>query len=209
MVEILSCETFGADVLLEAIRRTRLRGFGGARPYRDASLELVVADPDTLVPAQNYVLTPGVAKVEQLRRALLTMGVDIFALDGGLHLTTADDPAERIPMVPPIVEESVEPDGRTVLLINDGMHRVFTARSLGLPITVVVARDVPAEYPYYAYALPHGWQQVRQFAELPDGHQKKQYRRPTGYHALFRDFNAQFPGMQKARKQTNPSHLTA
>ncbi|HUZ26305.1 MAG TPA: hypothetical protein VMV07_21330 [Streptosporangiaceae bacterium] len=207
-MRILSVETITADQLLSTIRQTRLRGFGRAQPYLDASLEVVHAlDADTLAPAQNYVLTPGVAKVLDLRDALLPEGVDIFALNGGVYVTTSDDPGERIPVLPPIVEESREPDGRTVLLINDGMHRIFAARSLGLPISIVVARSVPAEYPYYAFALDGGWSRVTPLAELPDGYQKKEYRQPANYKSLFREFNDLFPGVQKERKQSNPSHL--
>jgi len=206
-MRILSIEDFTADWLLSTIRLTRLRGFGGAQPYLGATLELFPAmDTDALTPAQNYVLTPGVATILDLRDALLPEGRDIFALDGGMYVTTSDNPGERIPIIPPIVEESVEPDGRTVLLINDGMHRIFAARSLALPISVIVASDVRAEYPYYAYALD-GWPQVAPMAELPDNHQKKSYRMPANYKALFRDFNALFPGVQKERKQSNPGHL--
>ena len=207
-VQILSLEVFPPEYLLSRIRKTRLRGFEGAQPYIDASLELVHSlDTDALTPAQNYVLTPGVSKVLELRAALLAKGVDIFALDGGAYVVTSDDPDERIPVIPPIVEESRERDGGTVLLVNDGMHRVYAARSLGLPVTVVLARGVPAEYPYYAYALEGGWAKVTPLAELPDGHQKKEYRQPTNYKSLFRDFNAIFPGVQKERKQSNPSHI--
>jgi hypothetical protein len=208
VMQILSAELFPADQLLSKIRQTRLLGFGGVQPYIDASLELIDAiDTDALTPAQNYVLKPGVDKILELRTALLDHGVDIFALPGGAYVTTSDNPEERIPVIPPVVEESTEPDGRTVLLINDGMHRVYAARSLGLPISVVVAHGVPAEYPYYAFALDGGWAKVTLLEELPDGHQKKEYRRPTNYKALFRDFNAIFPGVQKVRKQSNPSHL--
>lgn len=207
-MRILSIEPFTAERLLAAVRQTRLRGFDGAQPYLKASLELVPAvSPDILAPAQNYVLTPGIARIMELRTALLSEGVDIFALDGGLYVTTSEDRHERIPVIPPMVEESVERDDRTVLLVNDGMHRIFAARLLGLPISVVVARGVPTQYPYYAYALDGGWPRVTQLAELPDGHQKKEYRQPTNYKALFRDFNALFPGVQKERKQSNPSHL--
>jgi hypothetical protein len=207
-VQILSIEHIPASQLLSTLRRTRLRGYEGAQPYKDASLEVAHAmDTDALVPAQNYVLTQTVDKILELRSALLGREIDIFALDGALYVVTSDDPNERIPVIPPIVEESLEPDGRTVLLINDGMHRVFGARTLNLPISVVLARAVPAEYPYYAYALDGGWAAVEPLAELPDGHQKKKYREPTSYRSLFRDFNALFPGIQKERKRSNPSHL--
>lgn len=208
-MRILRIEWFGADELLAALRRTRLRGYGGVEPYADAALELTDVDPEELAPAQNYVLQPGVDTVLELRDALLGHGVDLFALDGGLWVTTKEGAGERIPVLPPVVEESVEPDGRTVLLVNDGMHRLFAARELGLPVSVVVARGVPAAYPYYAFALPGGWADVVALAELPDGHQKKDYRQPAGYKALFREFNAVFPGVQQERRHTNPGHLVS
>src|SRR5689334_12125467 len=126
-MEILSLEKFGRDELLDAVRRVRLRGFVGAQPYAadGASLELVEAfDTDDLAPAQRYVLTGGVEKILELREALLPHGVDVFALVGGIRVVTSDEPDEAVPVIPPVVEESVEPDGRTVLIINDGIHRV-------------------------------------------------------------------------------------
>jgi hypothetical protein len=137
---------------------------------------------------------------------VLAHGVDIFALSGGLELRTPD---EVIPVIPPVVEESHEPEGRVVRIINDGIHRVFAARSVGAPITVIDIAGVPREYPYYALALTDGWAGVTSLAELPDGFQKKDYRVPGNYKALFRDFNALFPGVQKQRKRTNPDHLRA
>lgn len=192
------------DGVLATLRQTRLRGFDGARPYASASLSLESLRPDDLAPAQNYVLEPTVRTVLDLRSALLAWDVDVFALPGALRVVTDD---ETIPVLPPIVEESVEPDGRTVLLVNDGMHRVFAARRLSSPITCVVARGVPAQYPYYAYALPGGWPAVTPLASLPDGHQKKDYRRPSAYKDLFREFNALYPGVQAQRRRTNPAHL--
>lgn len=208
-MRILSYESFSADHLLAGIRQTRLRGYNGAQPYIKASLQLApAADTESLVPAQKYVLAPSVNKILELRAALLEHDIDIFGLDGGLYVVTSDHPDERIPVIPPVIEESHEPDDRTVLLINDGMHRVFAARSIGCPISVVIARGVPAEYPYYAYALDGGWSQVRELPELPDKFQKKNYRQPQNYKGLFRDFNEIFPGVQKQRKNSNPDHIT-
>jgi hypothetical protein len=207
-LKILSVHPFDRRELLAAIGRTRLRGFGGVRPYENARLELVPAvDSDALTPAQRYVLRPGVQRILAVRDALLDHGLDFFALDGGAYIHTADQPDEPVPVIPPVVEESVEPDGARVLIINDGLHRVFAARSLGLPISVVVARGVPAEYPYYAYALPGGWAEVTELDELPETYQKKNYRQPDNYKALFREFNEVFPGVQKQRRQSNPSHI--
>jgi hypothetical protein len=208
--QILSVERFDRDVLLSALRRTRLRGFGGAQPYAAAVLELAPATgPDDLAPAQRYVLTGGVSKILQLRAALLEHGLDMFALDGGAYIRTTDDPEEVVPVIPPVVEESREPDGRTALIINDGIHRVFAARAIGAPLSVVIARGVPAELPYYALALPGGWSDVAELDELPDRFEKKAYRIPTNYKALFREFNDVFPGLQKERKKSNPEHLTS
>lgn len=209
-MRVLEVERFGRDELLARLRDTRLRGHGGARVYESAQLRLEPAfDPERLAPAQRYVLRPGLEKVRELREALLPHGVDLFALDGGAFVRTAEDPDERIPVIPPVVEESHEPDGRTVLVINDGIHRVYAARAAGLPIAVVAALGVPREYPYYALALPGGWAHVRELDELPDGFQKKEYREPESYKALFREFNEVFPGVQKERKRSNPEHLRA
>ncbi len=209
-MKILSVERFDCDELLASLRETPLRGFDKAKVYANATLELASAtDTDALTPAQRYVLEPTMRKLLELRNALLGHGIDLFALDGGAYIHTSDDPDETIPIVPPIVEESVEPDGRTVLLVNDGLHRVSAARSLGLSISVVIARGVPSEYPYYAYALPRGWTELVQLEELPDEYQKKEYRLPESYKALFREFNTVFPGVQKQRKQSNPDHLRA
>jgi hypothetical protein len=209
-VKILSIDRFDRDELLGALRETPLRGFDEARLYEGATLELAPSiDTDALTPAQHYVLEPTVRKLVELREALLARDLDLFALDGGAYIRTSDDPDEAIPVVPPIVEESIEPEGRTVLLVNDGLHRVSAARSLGLPISVVIARGVPREYPYYAYALAGGWGEVEQIEELPDSYQKKEYRLPGNYKALFREFNAVLPGVQKQRKRSNPSHLQA
>ena len=207
-MEILSIEHVGRDELLSSLRRVRLRD--GAPLYEHARIDLAPAThTDALAPAQRYVLAGGVEKILELRDALLPSGVDVFALDGAVLVRTSDDPDETIPVIPPVVEESHEPDGRTVLIINDGIHRVYAARSLGLPITVATVHDVPAEHPYYAYALAGGWADVAELDDLPDGFQKKTYRRPDNYKSLFRDFNAVFPGVQKQRKSTNPSHLRA
>jgi hypothetical protein len=209
-LQILSLTRFDREELLSRLRQTPLRGFDSARPYANATIELAPAiDTGALTPAQRYVLAPTVQKLLVLRTALLAHGLDLFALDGGAFIRTSEHPDEEIPVLPPIVEESPEPDGRTVLLVNDGLHRVSAARSLGLPISVVLVRGVPVEYPYYAYALAGDWSEVEELAELPDEYQKKNYRLPENYKALFREFNTVFPGTQKQRKQSNPAHLRA
>jgi hypothetical protein len=207
--EVLEVEPFGRAQLLGALRETRLRGFDGARVYAEAVMDLVDSDSADLAPAQRYVLRNGVEKILELRRSLLDHGIDIFKLDGGVWVRTSDAPDRRVPMIPPIVERSQEPDGRSVWIINDGIHRVFAARSVGLSINTVKVTGVPPDHPYYALALPHGWSEVTELDELPDGFQKKTYRDPDNYKALFREFNDVFPGVQEERKKSNPGFLRA
>lgn len=198
-IKVESVETITREDLLAALRLTRLRGFGGARPYENAALTIETLDTEQLTPAQNYVMESSVAVADVLHDELIQLGYDMFALDGGLMIKTAEAPDEAIPVIPPIVEQSDEPGSRQVLLINDGMHRVFAARRAGLPISVVVARDVPAQYPYYAFALETGWSEVEVLDRMPEGRIRKKYRIPDDYRALYRDFNAIFPGVQKDR----------
>ncbi len=208
-MQILKYETFSAGDLLGRLKRTRLRGHGQPEVYAGATLELAEqVDPESLAPAQRYVLLPDLNSILSLYEQFERKGIDIFALRGGL-LFWRDEEEGPIPLIPPVVEESSEPGGRRVLLINDGIHRVYAAKKLGKRINVVIARGVPPEYPYYAYALEDGWARVSELAELPDNFQKKAYRDPQNYKALFRDFNAVLPGVQKQRKQSNPEHLKA
>lgn len=205
-MHVESVERFGAQELLARLREVRLRGFPDVAPYRDAELSLQAVDPGALAPPQRYVLRDGVQTMHDLRAALAPHGLDPLALDGGAFVTIDGD---RIPVIPPIVEESHEPGGRTVDVVADGLHRVYAARRLGLPITVVLARGLPREHPYYALALEDGWDGVTELDALPDGFQKKTYRNPDNYKSLFRQYNTVFPGVQQQRKRSNPEHLKA
>jgi hypothetical protein len=211
-MNILRYELLPEADLLARLKRTRLRGFGRAEVYRNATLEIVTVRTDELMPAQRYVLIDGVQTILDIADAFEARGVDVFGLRGALLFwPEGSDPAADapIPFLPPVIEESREPDGRTVLLINDGIHRVYAARKRGRSLNVVLVKGVPAEYPYYAFALPEGWAGVEELAELTEGYQKKAYRIPENYKALFRDFNEIFEGVQKQRPRTNPTHLKA
>ncbi len=198
-MKILKYEMFSEQALLAQLKKTRLKGHG--QPYIYANSNLVLqedVDPNTLVPAQRYVLESDCHTVEMLYQTFLQQSIDIFALKGGIHFWREEE--EPIPLIPPIVEESLEPDGRRVPLINDGMHRVYTARKLGLRINIIFVQNVP--YPYYAYPLNKGWNEVVALKELPNHFLKKEYRDKQNYKALFRNFNEVLPGVQKQRKKT-------
>jgi hypothetical protein len=211
-MQIIKYDLLTEADLLSRLKRTRLRGLDRAEVYKDATLEILEADPEALTPAQRYVLQEGVQAILDVADAFEPRGIDVFALRGGLLFWPEGSDPDRdapIPFLPPVIEESVERDGSTVLLINDGIHRVYAARKRGRKINVVLARNVPPQYPYYAYALPEGWACVEELDELREGYQKKEYRNPENYKALFRDFNEIFEGVQKQRPRSNPTHLKA
>jgi hypothetical protein len=195
------------EELLSALRGVRLRD-SEVQPYANARLRIARVDPEALSPAQNYVLEEGVARVHALRTALAGHGVDPFELHGGLWLGVAGLP-DRIPLLPPVVEQSTEADGRAHLLVSDGLHRVFAARQAAEKINVVLVEGVDEQWPYYAYPVEGGWSGVEVLAELPEVRQKKEYRWPSNYKALFRDYNALFPGVQVQRRSSNPKTLRA
>lgn len=209
-MKLLRWEKLSTDETLSRFKRTRLRGFDQPYVYEPAELTLERAiDTDRLMPAQRYVLESDLQSVFALEKMFLMQGINIYDLDGVLLFWIERDGEEEgpIPLAPPIVEESLEANGERIWLINDGMHRVTAARKRGMPINIILAKGVSIDYPYYALPLENGWADVVELSELPDGFQKKSYRNPDNYKALFRDFNDVFPGIQKQRKQSNPDNI--
>lgn len=198
--------------LLARLKKTRLKGFDGFEIYRTASLQLVEGiQTDLLTPPQRYVLNGGVDVILELSKLFGAKGIDIFSLTGALLFWTDgmslnEDP---IPFLPPIIEDSIERNGKKVLIVSDGMHRVCAARKLKKRINVVHASNISPNYPYYAYGFQGGWENIDWFDELPDDYQKKDYRNPDGYKQLFRLYNGVFPGVQAERKSSNPAHIKA
>jgi hypothetical protein len=173
-------------------------GHGQPNIYKNATLEIrEQVDPNQLIPAQRYVLKTDFQRIKALYYLFQQQGIDIFALSEGLFFWYQE--TGPIPLLPPIVEASVEKNGEIVLLINDGMHRIYTARQLGKRINIILVRNVPIEYPYYAYPLEKGWQDVVELEVLTEDFVKKYYRDKENYKALFRNFNELFPDIQKQR----------
>jgi hypothetical protein len=207
-MKILKYELIDQQTLLASLQQTRLMGHGQYSIYRNATLSLQEAvDPNILVPAQRYVLESDFRRIESLYKSFLRADIDIFSLTGGLWFWQEESDAGEaegpIPLTPPIVEESFESGGKKIWLISDGMHRVYTARKLGKRINIILVQNVPEIYPYYAYPLTQGWEEVMELTTLPDDFQKKTYREEN-YKALFRNYNEVLPGIQKQRKRTNP-----
>ena len=162
-MRLLRCETLSTEDTLARFKQTRLKGFGQPRIYESASLELRPSVPtEQLTPTQRYVLTGDLNNIFALETLLRPHGINVFALTGAVLFWIEREGAEEgpIPLTPPIIEESVEADGRMVWIINDGMHRIAAARKRGRDINVILARGVPAQYPYYAFPLDNKWEDV-------------------------------------------------
>ena len=191
-MRITRIERFGVEDLFSALRRVALYGRPQSLPYARADITLLEGfAPDALVPAQLYVKRGELTKIERLAAALSEHRVDMFALSGFVRFWTAAGPAEGVDILPPVVECSREPAGPCVKLINDGMHRVYSARAARRPITVVYVAGVPDETPYYAYPNPRGWDGVDEIEEISESFAKKNYRLEP-HRSLYRDFNTAF-----------------
>ena len=212
-VRVLSHEIIDEVMLLDRLQQTRLKGYGQERVYRNAKLELLEqVSPDELAPAQRYVLRSNLAAIVELRQTMLLWGIDIFALRGGAWVSLAKNlethpdeaPSELVSILPPIVEESHEADGRLVWLINDGIHRIYAARKADARSTLFWSVMSRRNIRTTLMPPPGDENDVRELDELPDNFQKKDYRFPQNYKALFRDFDSIFPGVQVQRKRSNP-----
>lgn len=189
-MKIERIERHSVEELVENMRQVGMLTNPEVKLYANSTIEVVTLHTDEIAPAQRYVLVQEILKVRNLRWALREWGVDLFKLDGyiTMWLQGSDEP---IDVLPPVVERSVEADGSIVKILNDGMHRVYLARMERSPIQVVYVREVPNEYPYYAYPLVNGWNDVEIVNELPEHYIKKWHRIPN-YKTLYRDFNTAF-----------------
>ena len=189
-MDIVRIERHSADELLANMRKVGMLTNPEVSVYGNSPIELTSYHTNEIAPAQRYVLNCEILKVRDLRWSLNEQGVDLFKLDGyvSIWLKDYDDP---IDVLPPVVEESVEADGSVVKILNDGMHRVYLARMERSPIQVVYVKDVPKQYPYYAFPLVNGWNDVEIVQDLPEGYIKK-WHRIKNYKSLYRDFNTGF-----------------
>jgi len=189
-MDIQRVEHHSVEELISNLRRVSMLKDPEARLYENADIQLLPIYTDNIAPAQRYVLTKEIIKVRDLRWALQEHGYDLFKLDGYLtiRLEGYDDP---IDVLPPVVEQSTEADGNVVMILNDGMHRVYLARMERTPIQCIYVQNIPEQYPYYAYPLVNGWNEVEIVQDLPEGYIKK-WHRIKNYKTLYRDFNTGF-----------------
>lgn len=188
-MNIVSINSYPVEDLIEKVLKVRLVGHD--QPVAYSSAKIVCVPVKEMVPCQRYLHAPTLATVSEVVKSLQNkFWMSPSRMYGWVELVT--DSGEKIPFLPPVIEWSL-PDNKHI--ICDGMHRVSVLHMLSEWINVVVA--TPADYPYYAYPLPGGWSDVEIVSTVPE--HKKRYREPEDHKALFRDFNAVFPGVQKKR----------
>lgn len=178
------------DELISRLRDVRLLKKPDILIYKDCLISLEKISTDYLFPTQRYVLIQELEKVRNLQWALKELGYDMFCLNGFLEIWI-DGSDQPIALLPPVVEESIEANGAAIILINDGMHRLYLARQQWVVPQVVYIRGIPKEYPYYAYPNPKRWEDIEIIDELPPNYIKK-WHRIANYHSLYRNFNSAF-----------------
>lgn len=203
-MDIIAVERHSPQELIDNLRRVPLLKQPDTLVYEKALITLECIHTSSLHPPQNYIWLEELRKVQNMRWSLAAHGVDLFRLDGYVTYTVRqDDGSEAIyDVYPPIVEESIEADGTVVLLINDGMHRVYLARLEWVVPQVVYVRGIPKEYPYYAYPRPQGWEGIDILAENPDPQAYlKKCHRVRDNKRLYRDFQAVFNNVGRSRSR--------
>ncbi|RMD52855.1 MAG: hypothetical protein D6828_05300 [Nitrospirae bacterium] len=188
---------FHSRELISRLRGVTMLASPGIKPYRDAFISLEKIKTEHLAPAQRYVLVDELKKIRKLKDALYEHSVDIYNIDGYVKLWI-EGLESPIDLLPPVVEESIEEDGSVFNIINDGMHRLYTAHLEYIVPRVVFIRGVPKELPYYAYPLRGGWRDVIIVEELLEGFLKK-WHRCEDYKKLYRNFNSAFENVGEPR----------
>jgi hypothetical protein len=201
-MEIVQVKHHPAPELLARLRRVPLQEQPEVKIYETALISLENIHTNCLHPPQNYVWLEELRKVQELRWSLQEHGLNMFHLNGFVSYTVKEAGGELVEydLYPPIIEESFEADGTVALLINDGMHRVYLARSEWVVPQVVYVRGIPKEFPYYAYPRPRGWEGLDLLADNPDKNRYlKKCHRIRHNKALYRNFQAVFQNVGGSR----------
>lgn len=201
-MEIVQVKHHSAPELLARLRQVALQEQPEVKIYENALISLESIHTNCLHPPQNYIWLAELRKVQELRWSLQEHGLNMFHLNGFVSYTVKEAGGELVEydLYPPIIEESFEADGTMTLLINDGMHRVFLARSEWVVPQVVYVRGIPKEYPYYAFPRPQGWEGIDLLADNPDKNcYLKKCHRIRHNKALYRNFQAVFQNVGGSR----------
>lgn len=200
-IKILKIRQHGVEELITRMRRVPLLGNANALPYKDAAISVEKIHTDFMAPAQHYVLQDNLERQRSLRHELARHGVDPLALNGFIEMDV-EGHDQPVGLLPPVIEESIEPNGHVVNLICDGMHRVYLARLEWVIPHVVFVRGIPKDTPYYAYPNVGGWEDVKVVAKLEDDRGEKilkKWHRIENDKSLYRDFTGPFSNLSVSR----------
>tara|TARA_Y100000310_G_scaffold324031_1_gene385340 strand:- start:15442 stop:16113 length:672 start_codon:yes stop_codon:yes gene_type:complete len=185
-------------------------------PYKDSEIIFRQAHPDSLVPTTLYLLNENLTVQKELREVMLTkFGIDSLQLDAAYTLDFIQGSEnQRITILPPIVENQPEsvsydkhsPDdlpyvrSKHIIMpyLNDGAHRIWLSKELGINPVIADINNVHPKYPLYAHG--NSWDDVKLMDEVPSPDQKKLYRRKGDrLYQLYRNFDSVFEGCSKPR----------
>ena len=204
---ITSVERLSPEWICETLQQVPLVGTPAERPYAHATIEWDVAQKRAeLYYAQLYLLKPQLEVIQSLALQLWKrLGHNPFRLAYGLRLVLACAGDEAVLQsfywLPPILEEAFLPDGRPVLLVADGMHRVFLSSSYdSARVSAIRVSNLDPAFPYYAYPQARDWDKLALLEARPPPAARKNYREVATPKRLFRNYNALFPGVQPARR---------
>jgi hypothetical protein len=201
--KITKVDEHSYEELVSRLREVAMLKEPSVKPYAEANIELKSRPYSLFRPAQRYVLSDELLKVQHLEWELLNFGHHPLSLEGYLTIWTdySDEPCD---LLPPIIENITEFDGSQILVVNDGMHRLFVGRQEWRIPKVVIIDQLPAQYPYYAYPIPgtDPWEQV----EILPGHTIpadyiKKWHRTADNKKLYRNFNSAFQNVGGPRGQ--------
>jgi hypothetical protein len=201
--KITKVEAHGQAELFAGLRKVVMLKDRATQPYAAASLAVTTLPWSAIRPAQRYALADGLAKIHCLEWELEKRGFDLFDLDGYLTVWTDQSP-EPIDVLPPIVETVEEADGSRVNVVNDGAHRMYVARLEWKVPKIVLAWDLPPQYPYYAYPIPgeSPWDSIVLVeGETIPATMVKKWHRGEDNKLLYRDFNSAFQNVGGPRGQ--------
>ena len=190
-MKIKSVRRFDVQELIGRLKNLTMLEDENLYPYRDAYISVERICVEELHPPQRYVMKSELTKVRELKWALEEHGVDLFNLDGFVRILL-EGREEPVDVLPPVVEEIIERNGRITHVINDGMHRIYMAYLEWVIPQVVYVRGLPKSVPYYAYAIPErDWTKIELLEEIPKTYIKKWHRIEKNK-TLYRNFNSVF-----------------
>ncbi|MCX6897020.1 MAG: hypothetical protein NTZ16_16350 [Verrucomicrobia bacterium] len=176
--------------LISRLHNVKLKGYDNFAIYKDADITIEPVKISDMSPCQNYVLNPIVNHITTMFKCASF----IFDLQEGLMIEWC---GTVVPFLPPIIEKQTI-NRQEKLIVMDGIHRVFTAKSLGFEsVSCVMVNKI--KYPYYALPTENGWDGVVRLDAMDESFNKKVYVDPLDYKALFRLINDEFPGIQTRR----------